>query len=120
MKRSYSIACGTVLKRVSQGSVERADRTVLHIIALQVVQHEVDGSSSRTFIPPRPLFQRITPETPKLRSVRGDLEPMVTNEEEIVSALQQCTKGEEVFVQDDVPTKDGPENFGGYDCGYVQ
>ena len=45
---------------------------------------------------------------------------MVTNEEEIVSALQQCTKGEEVFVQDDVPTKDGPENFGGYDCGYVQ
>jgi hypothetical protein len=52
------------------------------------VQHEIDGSGSGTFVPSRPLFQRVAPETPKLWSVRGDLEPMVTNEEEIISTLR--------------------------------
>ena len=50
-------------------------------------KHEVDGSGPGSLAPSRPLFQRVSPEIPELRGVRGDLEPMVTDEEEIVSAL---------------------------------
>ena len=45
---------------------------------------------------------------------------MVVNEEEIISALRQCTKRREASVLNDVLTKDESEDFGGYDGRYVQ
>ena len=56
-------------------------------------QHEIYRSGSRTFVPSRPFFQRAISETPKLRSVRSDLDSTTTNEEEIVSALRESIKG---------------------------
>jgi len=77
-------------------------------------QHEVDGSGPRTFIPSRPFFQGVTPETPKLRSVRGDLEPTVTNGDKIVRALRQSTGVGGTFIRNDVPMEYESEDFGGF------
>jgi len=72
------------------------------------VQHEVDGSR---------LYHRdhlfiVAPETLKVRGVGGDLESMVTNGEEIASALRQWTQGK-ANIRNDVPTEDEPEDFRG-------
>ena len=40
----------------------------------------------------RDHFSRVTPEIPKLRSARGDLEPTVADKEELVSVLRQWIK----------------------------
>jgi hypothetical protein len=48
--------------------------------------------------------------------VRGDLEPMVTNEEEIVRIPLQSAKKWGASIQNNVPTKYGPEDFRGYAC----
>ena len=45
--------------------------------------------------------------------VSGTPGPSVADEEETVSILWQCIKDGEASVRNDVPTKDGPENFGG-------
>ena len=50
------------------------------------------GSGPGTFIRSCPLFQGIAREAPKLQSVGGDFEPIVTNEEEIVGAFWQSAK----------------------------
>jgi hypothetical protein len=75
-------------------------------------EYEVKGSGPRTSVPSRPLFQGVTPESPQFRSVRGDFEPMVANEGEIVGALPQPAVWG-TSTRNEAPTKDGPENFGG-------
>ena len=86
---------------------------------MMLVQREVEGSSCRTSIPSRPLFQAVTPKTPQFRRVRGDFEPMVTDEEEIVGTPPHSVIVWGVSIRDDVPTKEGPEDFRGYARGYV-
>ena len=83
-------------------------------------QNEVDRGGPGPLISSPPLFQGVTPETPKLRSVRGDLKPMMTNEEEVVGALPQSAKVWVISIRNDVPTKDEPEDFRGYARGDVQ
>ena len=84
------------------------------------VQDEVDGGSSGTFVSSQPLFQGVSPVAPEFRHVRGDLKPMVTDEEEVVGAFSEPTKWRETTLRSDVPTKDGSKDFGGCDDGYVQ
>ena len=66
-------------------------------------------------IVPRPLLQSVTPKRPKFRGARGDLEPVVANEEEVVRAILHPEK---VPSRDGVPTKyvakDLRRNAGGY------
>ena len=56
------------------------------------VERKVEGNGPGTLIALRPLLGSVTPEIPKLRGVGGNLEPMVTNEEEVVRTLLQLTK----------------------------
>ena len=52
--------------------------------------------------------------------MRGDLEPMVADEEEVIRALLQSAELWKISTRNDVPTKDRPEDFWGYASGYVQ
>ena len=64
----------------------------------------VGGTSIDEDIQKLEYGQRVVSDTPG---------PSVTNEEEVVSALWQCIKEGEASVRNDVPTKDGHEDFGG-------
>lgn len=66
--------------------------------------------------PPRPVLWGVSPETPNLWGRRGDLEPVTTNEEEVVGALLQPAK---VIIEGDIPVKDIAEYFG-WELGNVQ
>ena len=76
-------------------------------------QREVNGDGPGTFVSSQPFSQRVSPVAPEFRCVRGELEPMVTYEEEIVGAFSESIEWGETII----PT---PEDFEGYDDGYIQ
>ena len=78
MSTSDVIPGGTVPEYVAQGGVE------MTILAFIAVQDQVEWSSPRTMGPSSPILRSTSPETPKVRSPRGDLEPVMANEEEVV------------------------------------
>ena len=98
-------ACGiprvTITERVAQPGIQFAARRCL--------QHQVDRSGSTTNMSVCPILYRVVPEAPKLRSTQCDLEPVVTNEEEVVQFARQPSK---VSIQDDVPTEEAPQYLG--------
>ena len=65
--------------------------------------------------PSSPILRSVSPETPKLRSVRRDLESMVANEEEVVRSLIQPIK---VALEGDIPMKNIAKDFG-WELGHV-
>jgi hypothetical protein len=64
-----------------------------------------------------PILNRISPETPKPRGGRGDLEPMVADEEEVVRGLRQPAK---VSIRNDVPSENGSKYLGREESRHVQ
>ena len=109
MNFSYKIACSTFPERVPQVFIENS------ILVVPPVQDEVESRGSRTEVPFFPVFQTVTPGIPQFWGVKCDLEPVVTNEEEVVRALWYLGK---VGVTDprDAEIKDVPEDFWGYAC----
>ena len=51
------------------------------------VQKEVEGEDSGTKVPAFPVFQIVAPGIPQSWGEIGDLEPVVTDEEEVVRPL---------------------------------
>lgn len=65
------------------GRVAGAIEVIVFVVAM-VTQHQVEQSGLRTMAPSSPVYQSVSPETPKFWSARSDLEPMMTDEEEVV------------------------------------
>ena len=78
MDASDRIPGCTILEYVAQGGVE------ITVVAVITVQDQVEWNSPGTTAPSGPVLQGVAPETPNLRSPRGDLEPVMANEEEVV------------------------------------
>ena len=57
-----------------------------------------------------PVFEGVAPETPKLWIARGDFEPVMKNEQEVVRSRLQPA---EITFEDDVPTENISKYFGG-------
>jgi len=66
-----------------EGTLEVGAKGALPV-GVQNIQHQVDGGSSGTAAPLFPSLQRIPPKGPQLRGAGSDLEPMVTDEEEVI------------------------------------
>ena len=64
----------------------------------------------------RPISQVIAPKTPQLWGARGDLEPVVADEQEIVRSLFRSS---EICLEGGVPAEDVPEYFR-WKSGHVQ
>ena len=111
----YNIARGPMPERVPQGFIENS------IVACPPVQKEVEGEGSGTKVPAFPVSQIVTPGIPQSWGEIGDLEPVVTDEEEVVRALWYLGK---VGITDprgvDVETKDVTEDFWRYACDVQQ
>jgi len=60
-------------------------------------------------MPSGPVLRSISPETPKLWGGRGDCEPVVANEEEVVRLFLEPI---EITLGGDVPLEDTAEHFG--------
>ena len=71
-----------------------------------------------------PVPQSVAAEGPKFRRVRRDLEPTMTNEEEVVRAPAKAIEmGVEFWIwiwPNEVPGKDFSKDFGGDACGDAQ
>ena len=67
-----SVSCGTVLEYVEQGGVER-------LVFVRDIQDQVEQNGPRTATPSCPILECVSPETQKLWSARGDLEPVTAN-----------------------------------------
>ena len=67
-------------------------------------------------MPFRPILQIVAPATPNLGGTRGDLEPMMADEEEVIGSLLDPV---EDSLGGDDPTENIPEYFG-RKRGYVQ
>jgi len=104
MDPSDGIPGGTILEFVVQGGIRMVT------VKRMTTQYQVEGSGSGMRIPPRPVLEVVTPEAPKLRSTRGDLEPVMANEQEVVGFFLQPVK---VVLQGDVPTEYLAKDFGG-------
>ena len=76
MNTSDGIPGSAVLEYVAHGGVE--------VSSAGVFEYQVEWSGPRATTQPSPILRSVSPETPKLRSVRRDLESMVANEEEVV------------------------------------
>ena len=111
MDASDGILGGTILEFVEQGGVGN-----LVVAIYRLIQDQVEGSSSGMRGPPHPVLGDVTPKTPKFWSTRGDLEPMVTDEQEVVGLLTQPIK---VILEGDVPMENLAEDFG-WELGNVQ
>ena len=99
MNKSDGISVCTVLEYVAHGGVE--------VPPVVVIEHQVEWSGPRTMTPSSPILRSVSPETPDLWSLRGDLKPMMANEKEVVRSLIKPVK---VALEGDVP----PENFAKY------
>ena len=64
----------------------------------------------------RPTLEIVAPETPEIRVMGGDFEPVVANEQEVIGSILQITK---CFLEGHVPAKNVPEYFG-WKLGYIQ
>ena len=108
MNTSDGIPSCTVLEYAAQGSVE--------VASVAVREHQVKWIGPRMTVPSSPILRGIAPETPNLWSPRGDLEPMMANEEEVVRSLIQPVK---IPIEGDIPGKDTTKYFG-WEFGNVQ
>ena len=119
---SYGISRGTISERI----LERIVETGLWIAHVSLpVQHKVEETNSRTAMPFLPFPQSISPETPKLRSTRCDLEPVVADEEEVERALAESIEvwaeaGSQISLPNKGAGKDVSKDFGRHARGYVQ
>ena len=108
---SYRVACSTFLQR----NLLRFADTAEHVD--QPVQNEIEWSrDARAKIPFLSVLEVVAPEGPKPGSPRGDLEPVMTNEEEIARVFRHVIKG---FLGRDVPTENVAEYLG-WERRYVQ
>jgi hypothetical protein len=110
MNLSDSIPGGTILNHIEQGGVEAA------IGPIMAIQYQVEWSGPRTAIPSRPVLEGVAPETPKLWGARGDLGPVMANEEEVMGSLLQPAK---FTLEGDIPTENIAKYFG-WELGNVQ
>jgi len=80
---TYGILRDATPDRILEGFVEEEIR-----VGFVSIQHQVEvGGSCQTAITFLPVPQSGSPEAPKFRGARRDLEPVVANEEEIVRAF---------------------------------
>ena len=84
MNLSYGILYDTSPDCVLEGFVEKVSR-----VGCILVQHQVEWSDSGTFMVFHPIPQGGSPEAPEFWGAGCDLEPMVANEEEVVTTLPQ-------------------------------
>ena len=110
MDASDGIPRGTILEFVVQGGIE-----FLVVAISRLIQYQVERSSSGTRIP-SPVLEGVAAKTPKFWSTRGDLKPVVTNEQEVVGSFLQPAK---VTLGDDIPTENFAKDFG-WELGNVQ
>ena len=89
--------------------------TGVQTCALPILEHQVEWSGPRAMAESSPILRGVTPETPNFRSPRGDLEPMMANEEEVVRSLIQLVKA---ALEGDVPMKNIAEDFR-WELGHV-
>ena len=82
MNSAYGILPNATSDRILEGFIEGGVG-----VALVFVQYQVEGSSPGPAMAFRPILESISPEVPKFRSAICDLEPVVANKEEIVTAL---------------------------------
>jgi len=77
-----NILVGASLEDIEQLVVER-------VIVPVEIQDQVERSGPKTVpvMPSRPVLRGVSPETPNLRGRRGDFEPVVADEEEVVRLL---------------------------------
>jgi len=68
-------------------------------------------------MPVCPIPYRIAPKVPKLRGTRGNLKPVVANEEEVIRALRQPA---EVSTRNGVPTENASQYLGWEESRHVQ
>ena len=108
MDPAYSVLCGTVPECVSQ--------VVIEGVPLLFLQHKVEWGCWVSKVPSRPIFQAVSPKPPKVWSARGDLKPVMADEEEVVRFLLQCA---EFSFDGDVSTEDVSKYFW-RESGYVQ
>ena len=101
MNPPYGVLRGTIL--------ENATECVIQAVIFAPYQHQVKRGRPATGMSVRPALNRISPETPKLRSTRGDSKPMVADEEEVVTAPQQSA---EVSIRNDVLTENADKYLG--------
>ena len=111
MDLSYGALHNTTSDRLLEGLIEGARGTI------KSAKHQVEWGGCGTAIVFLPVLERVSPETPKFRSVGCDLEPVVANEEEIVRALPKALEVRR-------PNEDSGEyvtkDFGRHAGGYVQ
>ena len=108
---SYRVACSTFLQRNLLRFADTAKQVD------RPVQNEIEWSrDARAKIPLPPVLEVVAPEGPKLGSPRGNLEPVMRNEEEIVRVFRHIIKG---FFDRGVPTENVAEYFW-WERRYVQ
>jgi len=115
---SYGALHDATPDRILEGFIEGSTR-----IMFVIIQDQVEGSSSGTGMTSLPIPQRVPPEAPEFWGERCNLEPVVTNEEEVVRALLQLLdvpRARRMASPNEAPNEYTPEDFGGYVCGYVQ
>ena len=96
-----SVSGGTILEYVEQGGVEGR-------IVVLYTQDQIEWSGPGTATPSCPVFGGVSPETPKLGSARGDVEPVTANEQEVVRFLLQPA---EFAFEAGIPTENIPKYF---------
>ena len=102
MSKPDGIPGSTIVEYTLHGTIESA-------IVVVNIQYEVERGSCRAVTTPRLVHWGVTPETPKFWSARGNLEPVMTNKQEIMRFLLQPGKG--VFAGD-FPTENIAKYFG--------
>ena len=78
MNLSYSVLHDATPDRILEGRIEGV------LVAFESAQHQVKGGGSGTVVPFFPVPKSVSPEVPKLRGARCDLEPVVADEEKVV------------------------------------
>ena len=120
MNPSYGVPRGTILECISQAFVETVPSEPRSVEAAlsksPSAEYEIEWGRLMLKVPSCPIFQVITPETPNLWGARGDLEPVMAHQEEVVRSLLQPSK---ICLAGDIPTENFPEYFG-RKSGHVQ
>ena len=117
MNLSYGVPRGTILECILQGFVEIVPFEPRSVLSEPPsVEYEIEWGRLVSKVSLRPILQVITPETSNLWGARGDLEPVMANQEEVVRSLLQPFKG---CLAGDTPTENFPEYFG-WKSGHVQ
>ena len=102
MDKSDGIPVGTIAEDTPYDTIENAATDI-------GIRYQVERGGRRMMTVPCPVHWGVTPEIPKFWSARGNLEPVMTNKQEIMRFLLQPGKG--VFAGD-VPTENIAKYFG--------